>query len=345
MKEKPVTLNDIAAKLHITAVTVSKALRNHPDISLTTTKLVKQVAEETGYLPNIMARNLSARKSNTIGVVLPKIAHSFFGSIIENIYDLAAEKGYEVILTISQESSEREKKHINKLLAMKVDGIIISISEETHDTEIFNFVKRRGIPIVFIDRVPEIDNVNKVTVDDRGGAFKAIEHAINIGYRKIGHFAGHRNINIGRERYLGFKDAMDKHNVEINPEWIIEKGFSEKHGYSSFMELFNKNNLPDLIFAATYPIAFGIYMAAAEVGLKIPDDIDLICFGNASAHRFLSPPLSCVDQPTSLICQNSMELVLQNIVEGEEFIPQHRIVETELMLRGTCIKFNKEGKF
>lgn len=339
MKEKPVTLNDIAARLNITAVTVSKALRNHPDISPGTTKLIKKVAEELGYLPNIMARNLSARKSNTIGVVLPKIAHSFFGAIVESIYDLAASNGYEVILTISQEDPEREKKQIQSLLAMKVDGIIISISEKTKATEIFDLVVRRGVPIVFIDRIPDMQNVNSVTVDDKGGAFKAIEHAINIGYKRIAHFAGYQNINIGRERFEGYKSAMEKHNLEIKQDWILEGGFSDRNGYNSFMKLYQEGNLPDLIFAVTYPVAFGIYTAAAEVGMKIPNDIDVICFGNASAHKFLSPPLSCVDQPTSIISKNAIEILIENISLADDFKTKNIVIETELVLRGTCVKY------
>jgi LacI family transcriptional regulator len=338
LKEKPVTLNDIAVRLELSAVTISKALRNHPDISPATTKLIKSVAQELGYLPNIMARNLSSRRSNTIGVVLPKIAHSFFAAIIESIYDLAAERGYEVILTISQENDEREKRHIQSLLAMKVDGIIISISEKTKNTEIFELIKRRGVPIVFIDRIPDMENVNKVFVDDRGGAFKATEHAIKIGYKKIGQFAGLSSVNIGRERYLGYEEAMKKNNIEINTDWVIEGDFSERHGYSSFMKLYKEKNLPDLIFASTYPVAFGIYTATAELGLKIPNDIDLICFGNASAHKFLSPPLSCVDQPTHLIGKHAIDILIENIEKGEEFIPKQVMIDTELILRGTCIK-------
>lgn len=339
MKEKPVTLNDIAARLNITAVTVSKALRNHPDISPGTTKLIKKVAEELGYLPNIMARNLSARKSNTIGVVLPKIAHSFFGAIVESIYDLAASNGYEVILTISQEDPEREKKQIQSLLAMKVDGIIISISEKTKTTEIFELVMRRGVPIVFIDRIPNMQNVNSVSVDDRGGAIKAIEHAINIGYKRIGHFAGYQDINIGHERFEGYKSAMEKNNLEINPSWVLEGGFSDRNGYNSFMKLYQEKNLPDLIFAVTYPVAFGIYTAAAEVGMKIPNDIDVICFGNANAHKFLSPPLSCVDQPTSLISKNAIDILVENISLADDFKTKNIVIETNLVLRGTCVKF------
>ena len=268
MRSKHITLSDIAKKLNVSTVTISKALRGHPDISLKTTKLVKAAAEELGYSPNFMARNLSARKSNTIGVVVPKIAHHFFSSIIEHIYDYAFQNNYEIILTVSQESEVREKRQIQTLLSMRVDGIIISITQETNNYEIFETVKSRGVPLVFVDRSPDITEINKVTVDDRNGAFKAIDHAIKLGYRKIGHFTGKTNINIGRERLLGFKQAMNSNGVEINSTWVVEGGFGEKSGYDSFMKLYSEKNLPDLIFAVTYPVALGIYMAAKEVGMK-----------------------------------------------------------------------------
>jgi LacI family transcriptional regulator len=338
MRDKAITLNDIAKKLNVSTVTVSKALRNHPDISIATTKEIKRMAEELGYTPNIMARNLSARHSNTIGVVVPKIAHFFFGSIIENIYDVAFANNYEIILMVSEEKAEREKKHIQTLMAMKVDGIIISITQETKDLEIFETVRKRGVPIVFIDRVPGIKNVNTVLVNDRLGAFKAIEHAIKIGYRKIGHFAGYTDINIGRNRMNGFREAMNKHNIEINPDWVIEGGFGENYGYESFMKLYKANNLPDLIFTVSYPVALGVYMAASEVGLNIPKDIDVICFGNAKVQKFLSPPLSCVDQPTDIIALEAMNILLENIEKRDEgFTPINKVIDTELILRGTCI--------
>jgi len=341
MKEKAITLNDIAARLNLSTVTVSKALRNHPDISSKTTKLIKTIADEMGYTPNIMARNLSARRSNTIGVVVPKIAHHFFGAIIEAIYDIAFEHNYEIILTVSQENAEREKKHLQTLLAMKVDGIIVSITQETNDYSIFEMIERRGVPIVFMDRIPEMNiNYNSVVVDDRGGAFKAIEHAINLGYKKIAHFGGSSKINIGRERLLGFYDAMNKHNIEVNKSWVLEGGFDENSGYDGFMKLYKENNLPDLILAVTYPVALGIYQAANEVGVKIPEDVDIICFGNAKIQKFLSPALSCIDQSTNLISKNAMEMIFQNIEHKEDYTSQHKVIDTELVLRGTCINLN-----
>lgn len=341
MHPKLVTLNDIAKKLGVSIITVSKALRGHPDISHNTAELVKKVADELGYSPNFVARNLAARKSNTIGVVLPQIAHHFFSSIIEHIYNYAFDHNYEIFLTVSQENSERQKKQIQTLLSMRVDGIIISISQDTDDFLIFETAKKRHVPLVFMDRIPDIKNCNTVTVDDRGGAYKAIDHAIKLGYRKIAHFAGYTNINIGRERMIGFKQAMEDHKVEINSDWILEGDFGEKSGYDSFMKLFHEKNLPDLILAVTYPVAIGIYMAAHEVGLRIPEDIDLICFGKSQEQSFLSPPLSCINQPTEQLAIKSMDVLIDNIYHMDAYENKNIIIDTELVLRSTCIKYNR----
>ncbi len=341
MTSKSIRLSDIAERLKVSTVTVSKALRNHPDISPKTKKIIIAVADEMGYTPNFMARNLSSKKSNTIGIVVPKIAHFFFGSIIESIYNVAFQNNYEIILTVSQENEERERKHLQTLLSMRVDGIVISISQETKDYSIFQTVKSRGVPIVFMDRIPEIPEIDTVFVDDRGGAFKAVEHAIKLGYKNIAHFAGYTEINIGRERYLGFKDAMNKYNIPINKEWVCRGGFGENYGYNSFMNLYKKGNLPDLIFTVTYPVALGIYMAASEVNMKIPDDIDVICFGDARIQKFLSPPLSCITQPTDKIAEKSMEILFNKINSPDNQSCQNIEIPTELMLRGTCISCNK----
>lgn len=340
MGDKPVTLKDIAHRIGVSMVTVSKALRNHPDISPQRTKIIKQVAEEMGYTPNILARGLSARRSNTIGVIVPKIAHFFFGSIIENIYNVAFQNNYEIILTVSQENALREKKHIQQFLSMKVDGIILSLSQETNDYEIFETVKRRNIPIVFMDRIPRIDSVDTVSVDDRIGAFKAVDHAIKVGYKNISHFGGYHEINIGLERYMGYKSAMEQNGIEINPDWVLKGGFGENYGYESLIKLYREKNLPDLIFTVTYPVALGVYMAAAELGLRIPEDIDVICYGNAKVQNFLSPPLSCVDQPTDKLAEESMKILLEKIYSDEDEQPiRNVVIDSDLILRGTCVDF------
>ncbi len=337
MKSRTIKLSDIAKKLNVTTVTVSKALRNHPDISTKTKDLVIKTADKMGYTPNYMARNLSSRKSNTIGLVVPKIAHFFFGAIIESVYNLAFQNDYEIILMVSQESEEKEKKHIQTLLAMRVDGIIISLSQETKDYTIFENLIKKNIPLVFIDRIPKMKNINKVFVDDKNGSFKAIEHAIKLGYTKIGHIGGYTQVNIGQQRLLGFEKAMKKYKIPINPKWIFKGGFGVKHGYDSFMKLYNEDNLPELIFTVTYPVALGIYKAVNELGIKIPDDIDIICFGDAEEQKYLSPALSCIKQPTNLIAENAMEIMLNQLNESENREVKTIEIPTELILRGTCL--------
>jgi LacI family transcriptional regulator, galactose operon repressor len=340
-KKFQITLDDIAKRLNVSKVTVSKALRGHPDISIETTQKVKEVAKELGYTPNFMARNLSSKSSHTIGLVVPKIAHYFFGSVIEAIYEAALENNYEIMLTVSQENAEREEKHIRSLLSMRVDGLIISISQQTKNYDIFNTIKNYNVPLVFMDRVVDMPEFSSVTVDDRGGTYKAVEHAIKLGYRKIAHFGGYQEINIGKKRYLGFEDAMKKYNVNINPDWVIYGGFGEEDGYKAFMKLYNSNNLPEFIFAVTYPVALGIYAAVEEVGLKIPDNIDIMCFGSSDINNFLSPSLSCVEQPTDELGKLAVKLILEIIRNPSDFVPKHIQIPTGLTIRETAIAYNQ----
>lgn len=336
ISKKNITLKDIANRLNLSVVTVSKALKNHPDISLKTKNLITQTAESLEYFPNLIARNFASKKTNTIGVVVPKIAHHFFGTIMESIYDLAFEYNYDIILMISQENQELEKKHISTLISMKVDGIIISISSETQDYNLFKEIRNKKIPIVFFDRIPKMKRINKVYVDDKGGSFQAIDHAIKVGYKKIGHFAGPSDSNIASQRYTGFKEAMNKNGIPINQDWVIHGGFDEKHGYDSFIKLYNDNNLPELIFTVTYPVAIGVYDAVTQLGLNIPNDIDIICFGNAVEQDYLSPSLSSVGQSPHLMAKNAMNILISNINDPEKHIVESVKIPTGVILRETC---------
>jgi LacI family transcriptional regulator len=338
-RKSHITLDDIAKKVKVSRVTVSKALRGHPDISEKTANIVRKVAAELGYSPNFIARNLSARRSNMLGLVVPKIAHFFFGSVIESIYNTAFDNNYETILTVSQENAERERKHIETLVSMRVDGIIISISQETKDTKIFAWVKKMGIPIVFVDRTPEprLPGFSSVLVDDRGGAFRAVEHAIKVGYRKLAFLGGNAWINIGKNRLLGFEQALKEYGLPIRQEWIVHGGYGKDAGYNGFMQLHKKGELPEFIFAATFPVALGVYEAVKGLGLRIPDDIDVICFGDSDTNRFISPSLSCVSQPTHELGSKAVQMMIEIIEHPDEVPERHVEIPTELILRSTCV--------
>lgn len=335
-----VTLEDIAKKLSVSRVTVSKALRGHSDISEETAKQVHRIAKELGYSPNYMARNLSARKSNMLGLVVPKIAHFFFGSMIEAIYNTTFENNYETILTVSQENEERERKHIETLISMRVDGIIISISQETKNLEIFEWVRKMGVPLLFVDRMPEpiLPGFSTVMIDDRGGTCNGVEHAIvNVGHTKLGFIGGGNPwINIGKNRLLGFEDALKNHKITIHQEWIVPGGFGTKDGYEGFMRLYKTGSLPDFIFAATYPVALGVYEAAKELKMKIPDDIDIMCFGDSDMSHLLSPSLSCVTQPTHELGATAVHTILEVIKRHEKNKEHHLVIPAGLALRDTA---------
>ena len=328
MKKVPhITLEDIARRLDVSRVTVSKALRGHPDISREMTKRVRKVADELGYSPNIIARSLSSRRSNMIGLVVPKIAHFFFGSVIESVYNTAFEHNVETILTVSQENAERERKHLQTLVSMRVDGIIISISQETRDLDIFRWIKQMRIPLLFLDRRPDppLPGFSSVLVDDRGGTLRAIDHAVAVGYRKLAYIGGSPQINIGKERFAGFEQALEKHGIPVRRNWVIPGGFG-------------RDDLPEFIFAVTYPVALGVYEAAKVLGVKIPEDVDIMCFGDSDVSRFITPSLSCVSQPTLELGAKAVELMLSIIANPDSAADQHVMVPTDLILRETCVR-------
>lgn len=345
-KRSHTTLEDIARKLGVSRVTVSKALRGHPDISSETTKKVRKIATELGYTPNIMARSLSSRRSHMIGLVVPKIVHHFFSSVIEAVYDTAFNNNYETILTVSQENADRELKHLQTLVAMRVDGIIMSISQETQDLKRFQWIKKTGIPLVFVDRKPShmISGFSSVMTDDHQGAFQAAEHAIKIGYRKLGFIGGHPAINIGMDRLKGFEDALNEYRISINRDWIVPGGYGKEDGYAGLKKLVTQRSLPEFILAATYPVALGMYEAAKDLGIRIPDDLDLICFGDSDVGRFLSPAISAVRQPTRELGTKAVQTLIENITEPGVLRERHVILPAQLVIRETCAVKRAGGK-
>jgi LacI family transcriptional regulator len=337
-KRSHITLDDIAKRLKVSRVTVSKALRGHSDISAEMTKRVHAVARELGYTPNIFARSLSSKKSNLIGLIVPKIAHHFFGSVIEGVYDTAFENKYETILTVSQENAEREWKHLQALAAMRVDGIIISISRETSDVKRYKWIRKMGIPLVFVDRRPEhpLPGFSSVLTNDREGAYQAVEHAIKIGYRKMGFIGGSNNVNIGKFRLQGFEDALKEYRIPINEKWLVPGGYGKDDGYAGLKHLYETSTIPEFVFAATYPVALGIYEAAKDLGIRIPQDLDIICFGDSDVGRFLSPAISAVRQPTRELGTRAVEILMQNIGDHDVTHEHHVMLPTQLVIRETC---------
>jgi LacI family transcriptional regulator len=341
-KSSNITQAQIAQKLNISTVTVSKALRNHPDISHETILRVKQLAEELGYTPDLIARALSSRRSNIIGVVLPEIDHTFFSATMQGIYSSAKENHFQIVLTVSQEDDQTEVENLQTLIAMRVDGILISISQKTLNYNIFNIIKRKNIPLVFFDRIIPDPSYSRVVVNDRQGAIRAVEYAISQGYTRIAHLAGPPHISIAMERCAGYLDALKANGICVKKEWIVSCGFSEEDGYKGFMELFKSGDMPEVIFAANDPIAIGVYDGAREVGLRIPEDIGVIGFSDNIISRYLSPPMTTVRQPASELGKSAVHLLMDAIRKPDKYRPKQIVVPTQLVVRESCLKTVKK---
>jgi LacI family transcriptional regulator len=324
--------SDIAKELNISRVTVSKALRDHPDISPEMKKKIRETVEKMGYIPNLIARQLNARKTYTIGIVVPDLENNFFSYIVDSMIDLAAEHDYHVLVTVSREKQNIEKKNIENLIGMRVDGLLVCLSQETVEFEVFKTVEKMKIPLVFFDRACERLTFSKVIFNDKVGAGNSLNRIIQEGYTRIAHFAGYSTTSVGKERADGYKEALRENKIPVRNEWIIEGGFEWRDGHESFRKLYNSGLIPEIIFTVNDRVALGAYKAAKEAGVKIPEDIGIFGFGFSEITDFLDPQLTVINQDPRKIGNAAMKLLLDEI-EDKSCAGNTVIIDEEFLWR------------
>lgn len=312
MSSKTITLKDIANELGLTKVSISKALRDHPDISTETRKKVKETAKRLGYRPNLVARSLTSSKSKTLGLIIPKIAHHFFASVVESIYKTAFENGYEVIIGVSFENEKLEKKHLETMLEMRVDGLLVSVTEQTANADVFNVVNKMGINLVFFDRGFENAGFSYVRSQDYQNSKAGVKAMIEKGYRNIAHLAGYQNVEIGLNRTRGYIDALTEAGLTISPEHVIEGGYSEEDGYKGFTRLLETSGIPDAVFTVTYPVGLGVLNCMKDNNIKA-EDVAILSYGKSDFNDYLQVPFFCIEQPTYELGKKAVVQLLKEI--------------------------------
>jgi LacI family transcriptional regulator len=305
--------SDIAKELNTSRVTVSKALRDHPDISPAMKKKITLLAKKMGYVPNQIARQLNSRRTFTIGIVIPDLENSFFSYIADSMIDYATEHNYYVILTVSREKADIEKKNIENLIGMRVDGLLVCLSQETTDRQVFKTVEKMKIPLVFFDRAFVNMKFSRVVFNDKLGATNSLNRIIREGYTKIANFAGYSNTNIGKERTEGYIETLSKNKIPIPKKWTLEGGFELKDGYESFKTLNSSGNIPEVIFTVNDRVALGTYKAAKEAGLRIPEDIGIFGFGFNEITDFFDPQLTVINQDPRKMGFQAIKLLINEI--------------------------------
>jgi DNA-binding LacI/PurR family transcriptional regulator len=324
-----ISQKDIAASLSLSRVTVTKALKDHPDIAADTIRKVKDRALELGYIPNLIGRSLSSNRTYTIGIIVPKIASSFFSYSIEKIYKAAHKKGYNIIPMVSFEDHIQEIENIRTLVSLSVDGIILDIAQNTPDNSGYELAINRGCKVVFYDRHPPGFTLSSIVTDDRKGAYELTKHLVGKGYRRIYHFAGPATLSISEERRKGYEAAIKEADLEKH---IQSVEMNRVDGSNALHKLAENNTLPDAVFAVNDVVAHGIYDAAAELGLNIPSDLAVAGFGDLKTSALLSPPMTTVNPPLEKMAGAAVEMLI-NMIEKDEVSTEQRVFESLLVIR------------
>jgi len=320
--------------LNISAAAVSKAMHNDPRISNKTKDAVKRVAKELNYQPNHLASALRKGKSNLVGVIVPRTNSNFFSSVVEHMEAVLNKAGYNIIITQSNESFEKECKNIDTLLFTQVDGIIASMANETVDLSYYEKIKSKGIPLILFDRGENDLNVDYVGINDYESSHMIVEHLISKDCKRIAHIGGYRRTRIFNNRIRGYIDAIKKNNLPIDDSLIIESALTLEDGRREMKNLLKLNNRPDAVYVAGDYAALGALQVLNEAQISVPNDIRLIGFGNEPFTSLVSPTITSIDQHSKDIGRLAAETFLERVAQPELKQSLNKIIlDAELVIR------------
>ncbi|TDT43695.1 LacI family transcriptional regulator [Maribacter spongiicola] len=334
MNKKRTTLKDIANVLSISTAAVSKALNDDARISVKTKKAVKKVAKELNYQPNHLASALRKGKSNLVGLIVPRTNSHFFSSVVENMEKVLNKAGYNIIITQSNESFEKECKNIDALLYTQVDGIIASMANETVDLSYYEKIKSYGIPLILFDRGENDLNVDYVGINDYDSSHMIVEHLIAQGCKRIAHIGGYRRTRIFNNRIRGYIDAIKKHNLPHDDELLIESSLTLEDGRQQIEKLLALKNRPDAIYVASDYAALGALQVLKEKNIKVPEEIKLVGFGNEPFTSLVTPSITSVSQHSEQIGKLAAETFLSYVDTDVVIQSLNKIIlDSELIIR------------
>ena len=337
-KPAPITMKDIARELGVSVATVSRALKDSPRISVEQRERIKAFAREHHFFPNVIAeslRNSRVKPQKIIGVIIPQFAHYYFSSILSGIEEEATAHGYSILVAQSDEKYDREVRICRAFYENKVCGIIVSQAKDTMRYDHFQMLIDQGVPLVFYDRICTGVNASRVVVDDYMGAFNAVSHLINTGCRKVAFYGASMNLEISKNRYNGYRDALLQAGLSPDPRFYRECDNREKAEIIT-PELLSQEDIPDSFFAVNDDTAIGILYSAKRMGYRVPQDISICGFTNGERAIACDPMLTTVEQRGVAVGKEAVQILVGQ-VEGT--IPrdkvERRIVKTRLVVRGT----------
>lgn len=337
-KRTTLTMKDIAREFGISVATVSRALKDSPRISAERRAAIQQYAREHNFTPNFIAESLRHSKvqpMKVIGVIIPEFAHYYFSSVLSGIEEEASARGYRIMVAQSNEQYEREVKICRSFYENKVCGIIVSQAKDTHQYDHFQRLIDAGVPLVFYDRICTGVNASRVVVDDYMGAYNAVTHLIETGCNRIAFYGSSMTLEISKNRFNGYKDALLKHGIQPDPA-LIYNCDNRTDAEAITPGILSEDAPPNGFFAVNDDTAIGILYTAKRMGFKVPDDISVCGFTNGQRAVACDPMLTTVEQRGVKVGVEAADILIGH-VEGTtpRNKMERRIVRTRLIIRGT----------
>jgi LacI family transcriptional regulator len=335
--DREVTIYDIAKRLNISATTVSRGLQDHPSISKKTKKRIFDLADEIGYRINHFARNLRSQKTNTIGIVIPRLNSYFMSSVIAGIEDVANDQGYCLLISQSSESYEKEISSAKTMFDSRVDGLLTSLAFDTVDLKHFEHFFKKNIPVIFFDRVMEHENSTSILIDNRQAAYNATKHLIEQGCKKIVHITAPTLQNVYKDRLKGYKEALGEHKIKFKEEYVIVTNLSQEAGAEAAQEILKIK--PDGVFVSNDSCAVGCMLALKQNGIRIPEDIAFVGFNNDPISKVIEPNLSTINYSGYEMGQTAARHLI-NHFNGSSLINSTNtiVLRSELIIRSSSLK-------
>jgi LacI family transcriptional regulator len=334
-----VTIKMLAKELNLSTAAISKALRDSHEISDSTKQRVLELANRMNYIPNAYAGSLRRRKSNTIAVVLPEVADSFFSLAINGIESIAREKGYHVLIYLTHESFSREQDILKEFQSGRVDGILMSLTAETNSYQHICDLQAKNIaPLVFFDRVCEESNSAKIMTDDFESGYLATKHLIECGCKKIALLSISNYLTISNKRLEGYKQALQDHSIPFDPLNLIYCGNDAASNYRFIRKILHEKDRPDGILATVEKLTTKVYQACRDLSLRIPEDIKIVSFSNLSTASILNPSLTTITQPAFEIGKSAATILFKSL-ERKSFQLENirEVIPSELIIRGSTV--------
>ncbi len=343
-RKQQTSIRDLAQQLNLSISTVSRALADHRDISEATKARVRQLAQALSYRPNQLAAALRKGHSQTLGVIVPHIKGYFFPAVMNGIEKVATREGFNVMMCQSNEDVSRERRNVETLLDAQVEGILISVSATTQlDVQHFEQVRRQGVPLVFFDRVPELQQSMAVILDDFQGAYQAVTHLIAQGCTHIAHLAGPQHLNTTRNRYLGYREALRTHGLPYEEDWTYAlPALTQEAGRLGMQHLLALPAPLDALFVAYAIPTVGALEVLREQGRRVPQDLALACFSNDPFTAMTQPQLTVIDQRPEQMGETAVRLFLQLLKRGPVYTPPHLMLKPELVIRTSSLHRSQE---